>query len=363
MPVVLAPMAGITNAAYRRLCSEQGAGLYVCEMITSRGLVEGDAVTRSMLVFDEHESVRSVQLYGTDPVYVGKATEILCAEYGVAHVDLNFGCPVPKVTRKGGGAALPWKRTLLGEILVAAVAAGSRYGVPVTMKTRKGIDDDHLTYLDAGRIAQESGIAAIALHGRTAIQSYSGTADWDAIARLVEHVDIPVLGNGDIWEAADALQMIEQTGADGVVVGRGCLGRPWLFRDLAAAFNGEHVATLPVLGEVAAMMLRHAELLVVHMGEERGCKEFRKHVSWYLKGFPAGGDLRRALALVSTLEELDGLLAQLDPTAEFPVVELGTPRGRQGSPRKGVALPEGWLDDTDGTGCVVREETSETTGG
>ncbi|WP_051276952.1 tRNA dihydrouridine synthase DusB [Marmoricola sp. URHB0036] len=362
-PVVLAPMAGITNAAYRRLCSEQGAGLYVCEMITSRGLVEGDATTRQMLVFDEQESVRSVQLYGTDPAYVGKATEILCAEYGVAHVDLNFGCPVPKVTRKGGGAALPWKRTLLGEILEAAVAAGSRYGVPVTMKTRKGIDDDHLTYLDAGRIAQESGVAAIALHGRTAIQGYSGTADWDAVARLVEHVDIPVLGNGDIWEAADALRMVEQTGADGVVVGRGCLGRPWLFRDLAAAFEGSEVATLPRLGEVAAMMRRHAELLTVHMGEERGCKEFRKHVSWYLKGFPAGGDLRRDLALISTLAELDGLLEQLDPEAAFPVAELGTPRGRQGSPRKGVALPEGWLDDTDGTGSVVREEASETTGG
>ncbi len=361
-------MAGITNAAYRRLCSEQGAGLYVCEMITSRGLVEGDATTRQMLVFDEQERVRSVQLYGTDPAYVGKATEILCAEYGVAHVDLNFGCPVPKVTRKGGGAALPWKRTLLGEILEAAVSAGSRYGVPVTMKTRKGIDDDHLTYLDAGRIAQEAGIAAIALHGRTAIQGYSGTADWDAIARLVEHVDIPVLGNGDIWEAADALRMVEQTGADGVVVGRGCLGRPWLFRDLAAAFAASpdevvETHTLPRLGEVAAMMRRHAELLSLHMGEERGCKEFRKHVSWYLKGFPAGGDLRRALALVSTLAELDDRLAQLDPEAEFPVVELGTPRGRQGSPRKGVALPEGWLDDTDGTGCVVREEASETTGG
>ena len=191
-----------------------------------------------MLVFDETEPVRSVQLYGTDPAYVGKATEILCAEYGVAHVDLNFGCPVPKVTRKGGGAALPWKRTLLGEILEAAVAAGARYDVPVTMKTRKGIDDDHLTYLDAGRIAQEAGVAAIALHGRTAIQGYSGTADWDAIARLVEHVDIPVLGNGDIWEAADAVRMVEQTGADGVVVGRGCLGRPWLFRDLAVAFSG-----------------------------------------------------------------------------------------------------------------------------
>ncbi len=236
-------MAGITNAAYRRLCLEQmqaqgSSGLFVCEMITSRGLVEGDATTRQMLVFDEQEQVRSVQLYGTDPAYVGKATEILCAEYGVAHVDLNFGCPVPKVTRKGGGAALPWKRTLLGEILQAAVAAAGRYDVPVTMKTRKGIDEEHLTYLDAGRIAQESGVAAIALHGRTAVQGYSGTADWDAITRLVEHVDIPVLGNGDIWEAADALRMVEQTGAAGVVVGRGCLGRPWLFRDLAAAFEG-----------------------------------------------------------------------------------------------------------------------------
>ena len=368
-PVVLAPMAGITNAAYRRLCSEQGAGLYVCEMITSRGLVEGDATTRQMLVFDEQETVRSVQLYGTDPVYVAKATEILCAEYGVAHVDLNFGCPVPKVTRKGGGAALPWKRTLLGEIVQAAVDAGQRYGVPVTMKTRKGIDDDHLTYLDAGRIAQEAGAAAIALHGRTAIQGYSGTADWDAIARLVEHVDIPVLGNGDIWEAADAVRMVEQTGAAGVVVGRGCLGRPWLFRDLADAFSSSTydptsgLTSVPRLGEVAAMMRRHAELLTLHMGEERGCKEFRKHVSWYLKGFPAGGELRRDLALVSTLDELDDLLSRLDPDARFPLAELGTPRGRQGSPRKRVALPDGWLDDTDGTGAVLREDADETTGG
>jgi nifR3 family TIM-barrel protein len=362
-PVVLAPMAGITNAAYRRLCREQGAGLYVCEMITSRGLVEGDATTRRMLVFDELEDVRSVQLYGTDPAYVGKATEILCAEYGVAHVDLNFGCPVPKVTRKGGGAALPWKRTLLGEIVTAAVTSAARYGVPVTMKTRMGIDPDHLTYLDAGRIAEESGAAAIALHGRTAIQGYSGTADWDCIARLVEHVDLPVLGNGDVWEAADALRMVAQTGAAGVVVGRGCLGRPWLFRDLAAAFAGEQVATLPVLGEVAAMMRRHAELLSEHMGEERGCKEFRKHVSWYLKGFRAGGDLRHALALVSTLDELDALLGQLDPVEAFPVGELGTPRGRQGAPRKRVVLPAGWLDDTDGSDLLLREDADETSGG
>ena len=361
-PVVLAPMAGITNAAYRRLCREQGAGLYVCEMITSRGIVERDEVTMSMLVFDELEDVRSVQLYGTDPVYVGKAAEILCAEYGVAHIDLNFGCPVPKVTRKGGGGALPWKRRLLGDILTAAVRAAEPYGVPVTMKTRKGIDDDHLTYLDAGRVAQESGAAAIALHGRTVSQAYSGTADWEAIGNLVSHVDIPVLGNGDIWEAADAIRMVTETGAAGVVVGRGCLGRPWLFRDLAAAFAGEQVATLPTLGEVAAMMRRHAELLCRHMGEERGCKEFRKHVSWYLKGFAAGGELRRSLALVTSLRALDELLARLDPDEAFPVAELGTPRGCQGSPRR-VVLPEGWLDDTDGTGTSLREDASEVSGG
>ncbi len=362
-PVVLAPMAGITNAAYRRLCAEQGAGLYVCEMITSRGLVERDATTLKMLVFDELETIRSVQLYGTDPVYVGKAAEILCAEFGVAHIDLNFGCPVPKVTRKGGGGALPWKRNLLGQILEHAVAATTPYDVPVTIKTRKGLDDDHLTYLDAGRIAEGSGVAAIALHGRTVAQAYSGEADWEAIGNLVEHVSIPVLGNGDIWEASDALRMVEQTGAAGVVVGRGCLGRPWLFRDLAAAFAGEQVATLPGLGEVAAMMRRHAELLSEHMGEERGCKEFRKHVTWYLKGFAAGGELRRSLGLVDSLSALDSLLAELDPDEAFPVRELGTPRGRQGAPRSKVVLPEGWLDDTDGTGAVLREDALETTGG
>ncbi|MGL5809337.1 MAG: tRNA dihydrouridine synthase DusB [Nocardioides sp.] len=365
-PVVLAPMAGITNAAYRRLCAEQGAGLYVSEMITSRGLVERDATTLAMLTFDPAESVRSVQLYGTDPGYVGTATEILCAEYGVAHVDLNFGCPVPKVTRKGGGGALPWKRGLLARILEAAVAAGARYGVPVTMKTRKGIDERHLTFLDAGRIAEDAGCAAIALHGRTVQQAYSGVADWDAIATLAAHVRIPVLGNGDIWEAADAIRMIERTGAAGVVVGRGCLGRPWLFRDLAAAFSGERVATLPSLGEVARMMYRHSELLSLHMGEERGCKEFRKHVSWYLKGFPVGGELRRALALVSSLHELSGYLDRLDPAAPFPAVELGTPRGRQGSPRSRVPLPDGWLADRDhpewGDGGAL-EDAAEATGG
>jgi nifR3 family TIM-barrel protein len=356
-PVVLAPMAGVTNAAFRTLCREQGAprdahsarssttpGLYVCEMITSRGLVERDKTTLDMLVFDPDETVRSVQLYGVDPVYMARAAQILCDDYGVGHIDLNFGCPVPKVTRKGGGAALPWKRRLLGQILEATVKAATPYNVPVTLKTRKGIDDHHLTFVDTGRIAQDAGCAAIALHARTAAQHYSGSADWDAIAELVDRVDIPVLGNGDIWEAADALRMMTLTRCAGVVVGRGCLGRPWLFRDLAAAFGAGTAAPLPTLGDVAVMMRRHAELLVQYMGEERGCKEFRKHVAWYLKGFAVGGELRASLGLVASLATLRALLSQLQHGEPFPVAELGTPRGRQGNPRR-VALPDGWLKD------------------
>jgi nifR3 family TIM-barrel protein len=374
VPVVLAPMAGVTNVAFRRLCAEQGAGLYVCEMITSRGLVEGDRTSLQMLTFADNEAVRSVQLYGIDPVYIGKAVEILCAEHGVGHVDLNFGCPVPKVTRKGGGAALPWKSTLLGEILTAAVAAAEPYGVPVTMKTRKGIDDDHLTYLDAGRIAQDAGCAAIGLHGRTAAQHYSGRADWDAIASLKDAVDIPVLGNGDIWEAADALRMMEQTGCDGVIVGRGCLGRPWLFRDLAAAFSGggsgpraenstvESLPELPTLGEVTAVMRRHAALLGDHLGEEQGCVEFRKHVAWYLKGFAAGSVVRERLGTVSSYAALDELLALLDLSEPYPVDQLGTPRGRQGTPRR-VVLPDGWLSSRALTTPLAAGAEDATSGG
>jgi nifR3 family TIM-barrel protein len=347
-PVVLAPMAGITNAAFRQLCREQGAGLYVCEMITSRGLVERDRKTLSMLQFDPGERVRSVQLYGVDPVIMARATEILCNEYGVGHVDLNFGCPVPKVTRKGGGAALPYKRDRLRMILEATVQAAAPYGVPVTIKTRIGIDNDHQTYLDAGRIAEDSGCAAIALHGRTAQQAYAGQADWNAIAALKAHVSVPVLGNGDIWEAADALQMMRQAGVDGVVIGRGCLGRPWLFRDLADAFAGRPRQPLPTLGEVKHMLRRHAELLVGLSDELHGLSDLRKHMAWYFKGFPVGGELRHRLGMVSSFAELDHLLSQLDPDVSFPASELGSPRGRQGAPRAKVALPDGWLADTSG---------------
>jgi nifR3 family TIM-barrel protein len=342
-PVVLAPMAGITNAPFRRLCRAYGGGLYVSEMITTRALVERNAETMKLIEFGPDESPRSLQLYGVDPAVVREAVTMLVAEDRADHIDLNFGCPVPKVTRRGGGAALPWKRDLLRDILTSAVRAAGR--LPVTMKMRMGIDDDHQTYLDAGRIAEESGVAAVALHARTAAQAYSGQADWSAVARLKEYVtSVPVLGNGDIWEADDALRMMRETGCDGVVVGRGCLGRPWLFRSLDRAFAGLADEPHPSLREVAAAMRRHAGLMVAWLGEDKGVREFRKHVSWYLKGFAVGGEVRQQLALVSSLAELDRLLAGLDLTQDFPHQLLGTPRGRLGPPRR-VALPDGWLKD------------------
>jgi nifR3 family TIM-barrel protein len=346
--VVLAPMAGITNPAFRTLCREFGAGLYVCEMITTRALVERNAKTLQMVQAAPGEAdAFSVQLYGVDPATVGRAVQMLVDEHVAgtrpAHIDLNFGCPVPKVTRKGGGSALPWRRVLFGNIVRAAVQAAG--DVPVTVKTRIGIDPEHVTYLDAGRIAEDEGAAAITLHGRTADQLYSGTADWSHIARLVEEVSIPVLGNGDLWEADDALRMVAETGCAGVVVGRGCLGRPWLFGDLAAAFAGTAHRTLPSFREVAAVMHRHATLLSADQGELHGCTDFRKHVAWYLKGFSVGSDVRRALAMVSGLDELAELLDGI-PDQPYPEAVLGAPRGRT-SPPRAVSLPEGWLADRD----------------
>jgi nifR3 family TIM-barrel protein len=348
-PVVLAPMAGITNSAFRRLCREYGAGLYVSEMITSRALVERDDETMRMVTFAPEESrpgmVRSIQLYGVDPLVVGRAVAIVVEEDKADHIDLNFGCPVPKVTRKGGGSALPYKRGLLRDILRAAVKAADGR-VPVTMKMRKGIDDATITYLDAGRIAEGEGCAWVALHGRTAAQMYGGRADWDAIARLKEHVGIPVLGNGDIWEASDALRMVAETGCDGVVVGRGCLGRPWLFGELAAAFAGEPLPPRPGLREVARVMRRHTELLSELYGEDKGSREIRKHIAWYLKGFAVGSELRQRLAMVSSLAEFDDLLGKLDLDQAYPEDILGMPRGRTTGLRR-VSLPDGWLDDVD----------------
>ncbi len=362
-PVVLAPMAGITNAPFRTLCREYsgGKGLFVSEMITTRALVERNEKTMQLIRFDETEKPRSIQLYGVDPVTVGKAVRMIVDEDLADHIDLNFGCPVPKVTRKGGGSALPYKRPLLRAILHEAVTnAGD---LPVTMKMRKGIDDDHITFLDAGRIAVEEGVTAIALHGRTAAQHYGGTADWDAIARLKEHVpEIPVLGNGDIWSADDALRMMRETGCDGVVVGRGCLGRPWLFGDLVAGFEGTGAYAQPPLREVADAMVRHARLLGEWLGDEaRGVIDFRKHVAWYLKGFAVGSEMRKKLAITSSLDELSAQLSELDLDQPWPVGADG-PRGRTSGNNR-VVLPDGWLKDPYDCSGVSEDAELDTSGG
>ncbi|MDM4761856.1 tRNA dihydrouridine synthase DusB [Galbitalea sp. SE-J8] len=343
VPVVLAPMAGITNTAFRRLCREYGAGLYVSEMITSRALVERTPESMRLIRHHESETTRSIQLYGVDPATVRDAVTMLVAEDRADHIDLNFGCPVPKVTRKGGGAALPWKLDLFREIVENAVRAAG--DIPLTIKMRKGIDPGHLTYLEAGRIAEGAGVASIALHARTASEFYSGAADWDAIGTLKETItSVPVLGNGDIWSGDDAVQMMQQTGCDGVVVGRGCLGKPWLFGDLHSSLTGGGSKAEPSLGAVADAFRRHAELLVEFFGDEdRGCRDIRKHVAWYFKGYPVGGDLRAALATSESLAQIDELLGQLDRGQPYPGSDAEGQRGRAGTP-KSPALPDRWLE-------------------
>ncbi|MBP6685426.1 MAG: tRNA dihydrouridine synthase DusB [Leucobacter sp.] len=357
VPVILAPMAGITNTAFRRLCREYGAGLYVSEMITSRALVERTPASLRLIKHHESETPRSIQLYGVDPKTVAEAVRFLVDQDLADHIDLNFGCPVPKVTRKGGGAALPWKSDLFQAIVEGAVQAAG--DIPLTVKMRKGIDADHLTFLDAARAAEGAGVAAIALHGRTANEFYSGTADWGAIAELKQAItSVPILGNGDIWSAEDAIRMVHETGCDGVVVGRGCLGRPWLFGDLAAAFKAEQgelsqeeataAIAKPGLGFVMDAMRRHTELLVEFFDgdESRACRDIRKHVAWYYKGYGVGGDTRRALAAVESLEQLDEIYETMDASLPYPGVGAEGQRGRAGSPKQ-PKLPDGWLNSRD----------------
>lgn len=380
-PVVLAPMAGITNQAFRALCREQmraagGDGFFVSEMVTSRALIERNDESLRLIQHGPEESPRSVQLYGVDPGTVGAAVRMLVEEDRADHVDLNFGCPVPKVTRKGGGAALPWKSGLFAAIVAQAVRAASPYGVPVTVKMRKGVDDGHLTYLEAGRAAEGEGAAWVALHARTAADYYSGTADWPAIARLKEAVSsVPVLGNGDIWTGDDAVRMVAETGCDGVVVGRGCLGRPWLFADLAAAFAGRPDRVRPDLGAVLGTLRRHVVLLREHYAEAgdlaeaeaevRACRDIRKHIAWYLKGYPVGQEVRAGLATVPDLATFDDLAARLDAAEPYPGEPAEGPRGRTGSARR-VSVPDGWLDSReldDVAAADVRQAELSVSGG
>ena len=360
-PVVLAPMAGITNAPFRTVCRQFGAGLYVSEMITARALVEGNAKTLRLAGFAPEEKPRSLQLYGVDPYYVGEAVAFLAGENRVDHIDMNFGCPVPKVTRRGGGAAIPLKPNLLRAIVRAAVRRAGQ--VPVTLKFRIGIDERYETYLDAGRIAAGEGCAAVALHARTAAQLYDGEAQWDAIAQLKSALgQLPVFGNGDIWEAYDALRMMRTTGCDGVVVGRGCLGRPWLFRELSDVFSGKEPVDPPLLGEVADVMLEHATLLSKWLPEAVAVRMFRKHATWYTKGFRYSTRLRGELIAIETLDDLRRVLRAIDRDEPFPPAALRIPRGKRAGTQK-VSLPEGYLDDLDDATAPGAEAEDSAGGG
>jgi nifR3 family TIM-barrel protein len=359
-PVVLAPMAGITNAPFRTLAREQGAGLFISEMVTARALIERRPETLRMIVPGRGEWPRSVQLYSVDPNVMRAAVTMIGKENLADHIDMNFGCPVPKVTRKGGGAALPYKRRLFNSIVGAAVEAAKPFGIPVTIKMRIGIDSDHETYLEAAKSAADLGVNWVALHARTAAQMYEGKSDWSAISRLVAHLKptgVPVLGNGDIWSGADGVAMIDETGCAGVVVGRGCLGRPWLFKDLSAAFGGAESRHLPTLFEVREIMFRHAQLIVEYFeSEERGCRDLRKHMAWYLKGFRVPSELRRAFGMVSSLQELRSLLDQL-VDQPYPMAIGDIPRGRTSHGRP-VTLPDGWLKDPDELTEIEIEDAS-----
>jgi nifR3 family TIM-barrel protein len=348
-PVVLAPMAGITNAAFRRLCREQGAGLFVSEMVTARALIERREETFRLIKPGVDETPRSIQLYAVDPVVLGKAVDLLGSENLADHIDLNFGCPVPKVTRRGGGAALPYKRRLFSAIVEAAVKNASKYGIPITVKMRVGIDSDHQTFLESAKSAADLGVTWVSLHARTAAQLYEGRSDWNKITQLVEHLaptGVPVLGNGDIWSGADAVNMINQTGCNGVVVGRGCLGRPWLFADLVSALNGENTRVNPTLFEVRDVMLRHGQLLVEYFeNEDRAMRDIRKHMAWYLKGFSVPREIRSTLGMVTSLAHMSELLSHLEDQP-YPQAVGDAPRGRT-SHGRAVSLPDGWLDDPD----------------
>jgi nifR3 family TIM-barrel protein len=358
-PVVLAPMAGITNSAFRTLCREQGAGLFVSEMVTARALIERHPETMRLITPGVGETPRSVQLYAVDPTVVGLAVTLLMKENLADHIDLNFGCPVPKVTRRGGGAALPYKRKLFENIVGSAVKAAAPYGVPVTVKMRIGIDSDHLTYLEAAKSAANQGVAWVALHARTAAQMYEGKADWSAIANLVEHLKptgVPVLGNGDIWSGEDGARMMADTGCAGVVVGRGCLGRPWLFADLVQAFEGSSTRSEPTLFQVRELIFRHGQLLVDFFESEgRAMRDLRKHMAWYLKGFSVPRELRSRFGMVVSMSELDYLLSQLEDQ-QYPAAIGDAPRGRTSHGRP-VSLPDGWLNDPDEIATITIDDS------
>jgi nifR3 family TIM-barrel protein len=324
-------MAGVTSYPYRKICKDHGAGLCVSEMVSSRGILSGHDRTWRLAQFGADERPRSIQIFGCDPEAMAESARILRGELDVDHIDINFGCPVPKVTRKGMGAAAAEDPANFRRVVREVVRAADP--VPVTIKVRLGMDESRMTFLETGKVAAGEGCAWIALHGRTARQMYSGKARWDLIRELKESVSLPVLGNGDIFEAPDAFRMMEETGCDGVVIGRGCLGNPWLFRNLKLLFEGAGLPERPAIETLVAVIREHFDLMAAHHG---GCIRsasllMRKFGTWYARGLAEATALRRAFMTLETRADLDSILER--------VLASGYEAGFR-DPRKGTREPD-----------------------
>ena len=302
--LILAPMAGVTDLPFRLLCKEQGAGLLCMEMVSAKAILYKNRNTESLLEIDPRENPVSLQLFGSDPEIISKiAHQIEDKPFDI--LDLNMGCPVPKIVNNGEGSALMKNPKLAGEIIRETVKAIDK---PVTVKIRKGFDDEHINAVEMAKIAEDAGAAAVAVHGRTREQFYSGRADWDIIRQVKEAVSIPVIGNGDLLTAEDVIAMEAQTGCDGFMIARGAQGNPWIFRQILHYFEtGEHLAK-PTLEEVTQMILRHARMMLEFKGEYIGIREIRKHAAWYTAGYPNSARLRVAINNVESFEALEELL-------------------------------------------------------
>lgn len=306
--IFLAPMAGVTDLPYRVICKEQGCGLVYSEMISAKALLYGDKKTERLLKMSDIERPVAVQIFGSEPETIAFAAA-QAEKAGAAIVDINMGCPVPKVAGNGDGCALMLKPTLVGELVRAAVGAVS---IPVTVKIRKGWDEDNINAVDIALIAQEGGAAAVAVHGRTRNQMYSGKADWNIIKAVKKELNIPVIGNGDIFKASDAKDMLEYTGCDAVMIARGALGNPWIFAQALEYIQTNEVITLPSLRQRLSMAIRHAQSLVDEKGEYVGIREARSHISWYLKGIKGGARVRDLINHANSLLEVKEILQQLN---------------------------------------------------
>ncbi len=303
-PYILAPMAGVTDLPFRLLCKEQGAGLLCMEMVSAKAIQYNNKNTKALLTIHPEECPVSLQLFGSDPDIISEVAKQI-EELPFAILDINMGCPVPKIVKNGEGSALMTQPKLVHEIVRKTVQAIQK---PVTVKIRKGFDDSSINAVEIAKIIEDAGAAAVAVHGRTREQYYSGKADWDIIRKVKEAVTIPVIGNGDVTSGADALAMQKETGCDGVMIGRGAQGNPWIFSELLEYKKTGKLKARPTKQELTDMMLRHARLQIQYKGEYLGVREMRKHVSWYTKGLPSSAKLRAEINAVETYEELENLL-------------------------------------------------------